>query len=366
MAANEARALLADAVARILTDHVTKDALEAAERGQWPAALWKALEESGLTWPLVPEARGGAGGSWGDAHVLLAAAGRFAAPVPLAETIIGSWLLAEAGIDVPEGPLTVAPVTRGDALRLSRAGSGWQLTGTASRVPWGTTAGHIVAVAAPDAPSSRDGGRPMVALVAGGQARVSPDRNLALEPRDTLVFDATPALAAAPAPERIPADILWLYGALARSAQMAGGLDFLLAQTVQYTGERKQFGKPIGSFQSIQWQCAILAEQAAAASTAAAHACRAAEAAPAAGEAAFEIAVAKSRVGEAAGIAAGIAHQLHGAIGFTYEHSLHFVTRRLWSWRAEFGGEGHWHERLGRETAARGAMGLWPHITSRP
>ena len=83
------------------------------------------------------------------------------------------------------------------------------------------------------------------------------------------------------------------------------------------------------------------------------------------GETAFEIAAAKIRVGEAAGLGAGIAHQSHGAIGFTYEHSLHFVTRRLWSWRAEFGGESHWSLEQGREVAARGAEALWPHLTSR-
>jgi len=360
---SEARAILADAVTRILTDHVTKDVLESAEQGQWPAALWQALEESGLTLPLVPEAQGGAGGSWGDAHVLLTAAGRFGAPVPLAETMIASWLLAEAGVEVPLGPLAIAPVQRNDILRLERAGSGWRLGGRAGRVPWGGGAGHLVVISAPD---GRAGGDPaMIALVAAGQAQVTTDVNLALEPRDTLVFDGAPVLAAAPAPARLPGDVLWLYGALARSAQMAGGLEYLLAQTVQYAGERRQFGKPIGSFQAIQWQLAILGEQTAASAVAAAQAFRAAEQAGAAGEAAFEIAVAKSRVGEAAGIGAGIAHQVHGAIGFTYEHSLHFITRRLWSWRAEFGGESHWAERLGREVAARGADRLWPHLTSR-
>jgi len=84
-----------------------------------------------------------------------------------------------------------------------------------------------------------------------------------------------------------------------------------------------------------------------------------------AGDAGFEIACAKIRTGEAAGLGAGIAHQCHGAIGFTYEHSLHFVTRRLWSWRAEFGAEVHWAAALGREVAARGADALWPFLTSR-
>src|SRR3989304_3303875 len=200
---SELRSILTDTVTRLFTDRVTKDVLEAAEQGQWPAALWQALEESGLTLPLVPEKQGGAGGTWGDAHVVLAAAGRFGAPVPLAETINASWLLSAAGLEVPLGPLTVAPGPRG-----------------------------------------------------GG-------------PRASLVFASAPVLPAAPAPTLIPGDIVWLCGALARSAQMAGGLESLLAQTVQYAGERKQFGKPIGSFQAIQWQCAILGEQTAGGASAA-------------------------------------------------------------------------------------------------
>jgi len=71
------------------------------------------------------------------------------------------------------------------------------------------------------------------------------------------------------------------------------------------------------------------------------------------------------RAGEAAGLGAGIAHQVHGAIGFTYEHSLHFATRRLWSWRAEFGSESQWAQVLGRAIAARGANQLWPDLTTR-
>jgi acyl-CoA dehydrogenase len=67
----------------------------------------------------------------------------------------------------------------------------------------------------------------------------------------------------------------------------------------------------------------------------------------------------------AGGLGAGVAHQAHGAIGFTYEHTLPFNTRRLWSWRAEFGGEAHWAEQLGREMAARGADQLWPFLASR-
>jgi alkylation response protein AidB-like acyl-CoA dehydrogenase len=74
--------------------------------------------------------------------------------------------------------------------------------------------------------------------------------------------------------------------------------------------------------------------------------------------------VAKSRIGEAAGKGAEIAHQVHGAMGFTREHNLHYSTRRLWSWRDEFGNETYWQSRLGREIAARGADALWPMLTA--
>ncbi|MGH7301803.1 MAG: acyl-CoA dehydrogenase family protein, partial [Candidatus Rokuibacteriota bacterium] len=126
---NELRTILGDVVTRLFTDLVTKDLLESAETAAWPAALWQAVEENGLTWPLVAEANGGAGGSWGDAFVVARAAGRHAVPLPIAETIVGSWLLSASGLDVPSGPLTIAPVHRDERLRLARAGGGWTLSG---------------------------------------------------------------------------------------------------------------------------------------------------------------------------------------------------------------------------------------------
>jgi len=351
---NDTRTLLADTCARLFTDQVTAALIESAEKGAWPAALWQMLEENGLTLPQIPESRGGAGGAWGDAHVVLAACGRFAVPLPVAETMIGAWLLSESGLDVPLGPLTVAPVRPADRLSLTRAGAGWVLDGAAGRVPWGATAGHVVVAA-----DSDDG--PMIALVARGAAKVEPDVNLALEPRDTLGWSGARVLAAALAGPGLPADALSSAGALARSAQMAGGLEYLLSQSVKYVTERVQFGRPLASFQAIQHQLALLAGHTAAAGIAAQKGFAAMDA----GDAGFEIACAKIRTGEAAGLGAGIAHQCHGAIGFTYEHSLHFVTRRLWSWRAEFGAEAHWAEALGREVAARGADALWPFLTAR-
>ena len=353
MATNELRQILGDTVNRLFTDRVTTELREIAEKDRWPAELWQAVEENGLTLPQIPEARGGAGGSWQDAYVVVNAAGRFAVPLPIAETMVAAWLLAEAGLDVPLGPLTLAPTQLGDRLKLAREGSAWRLTGTATRVPWGRVAEHVVVLA--------DGGEPMVALVAKGSGKVDPDVNLALEPRDTLAWTGAPVVAAAPAGKRLPAGAGWLYGALVRSAQMAGGLEYLLSQTVKYVSERKQFGRPLSAFQVIQQNLALLAGHTAAAGAAASNAFRAAER----GDLGFEVAVAKIRTGEASGLGAGIAHQSHGAIGFTYEHSLHFVTRRLWSWRAEFGAEAWWAAELGREVAAHGAAGLWPWVTTR-
>ena len=192
----------------------------------------------------------------------------------------------------------------------------------------------------------------MVALVAGGGAKTEADASLAREPRDTLTWSGAPVVAAAPLRGRLGKQPVWAGGALVRSAQMAGGLEFLLAQSVKYVTERKQFGRPLAAFQAIQQNLALLAGHTAAAGMAAQQAFHVVERTGEGGDASFEIAVAKVRTGEAAGLGAGIAHQAHGAIGFTYEHSLHFVTRRLWSWRAEFGAESHWSVALGREVAA--------------
>ena len=348
---NELRAILSDSITRLLTDEVTVDVRRAAEDGDWPSALWTKLEENGHPRVLVPEDQGGVGGGWLDAHTVIQAAGRFAAPVPIAETILAGRLLADAALDVPDGPITIAPVRPDEVLAISRTGNSFSLSGTVSRVPWGAAAGHLAVQAEAD-------GKPHIALVAQGHAEVRADRNIAREPRDTLTFEEAPVIAAAPAADR---NGLWRHGAMIRAAQIAGALDAVLDQSVQYANDRTQFGRPIGKFQAVQQQLAILAGQTAAVGAAAEAAFGKAET----GDAEFEIMVAKTRASEAAEAAASIAHQPHGAIGFTYEHTLHYATRRLWSWRAEFGTSSHWAEQLGRLVAGRGADALWPMVVAR-
>src|ERR1700748_2908559 len=77
----------------------------------------------------------------------------------------------------------------------------------------------------------------------------------------------------------------------------------------------------------------------------------------------FLVAIAKTRVGDAATIASEIAHQVHGAIGFTKEYALKLSTRRLWSWRDEFGGETEWAAKVGSYVCRGGGDALWPTLT---
>ncbi len=345
---SEIRALLEETCARLFADLVTADSLREAEAGKWPGDLWSALEENGLTRPLVPEDQGGVGVSWQDASAILYAAGYHAAPVPLAETIVAGWLLAQVGQAVPEGAIAVAA---DGALVLTGSG---RVTGTLDRVPWGGAAAHVLTVA-------EQNGDPRLVLLEPGSATVTADLNIGRDPRDGLTFDNAASVAVAEVPG--DADPLLLYGALARSVQMAGAIAGVLDHCVRYAGEREQFGRPLAKFQAIQHQLAGLASEAAAAQIAAQAACRAVDVA---NDIEFEIATAKIRAGEAAGKAAAIGHQVHGAIGFTDEHRLHYLTRRLWSWRSEFGAESYWSARLGRAVIARGADQLWPAITLRP
>jgi acyl-CoA dehydrogenase len=151
-------------------------------------------------------------------------------------------------------------------------------------------------------------------------------------------------------------------GALARAVVMAGAMERALDTAVTYAGERKQFGRPIGKFQAVQQNLAVMAGQVGAAGAAA----------DAGGEALsiddpakqeFLIAIAKTRVGDTATLASEIAHQVHGAIGFTKEYALQLSTPRLWSWRDEFGGEAEWAAKVGAYVCAGGADALRPMLT---
>lgn len=328
---SEMRTILADTATRVMSG--AGDAFS--------PRLWRALEEAGLAAAGVAEDKGGAGADLGDAMAILRVAGSHALPAPLAETMLAAWLLSESELAVPPGPLTVAPVERAALPKLARTREGWRLAGTARFVPWARDAAAIAVLAAHD-------GSVMVARVAPGRCALERGETLADEPRDDLRFDDVTLAPgdAAPAGRGIDADALWRRGALARAAQMTGALEAVLDLTVRYAGERVQFGRPIGKFQAIQQQVTELAAHVAASGVA----CDAAIAAAERGDATFAL-------------AAAIAHQVHGAIGFAREHRLNLYTRRLWSWREEFGDENYWWGWLGRAAAQVGGEALWPFLT---
>jgi alkylation response protein AidB-like acyl-CoA dehydrogenase len=148
--------------------------------------------------------------------------------------------------------------------------------------------------------------------------------------------------------------------ALATTCEMAGAMEAALELTVQYARERQQFGKALSTFQAIQQQLAVFAEDVAATNMAAASACRARDRGPAH----FEIAAAKLRANMAVGTVTSVAHQVHGAMGFTKEYKLQRLTKALWQWRSDYGNDRFWSDELGRIVARQGADGFWPALVN--
>lgn len=342
--------VILDTATRIFADLSTQEVINAAEKGAWPTALWEAIEQSGLHLTWVPEASGGAGADLLDGFAVLKAAGAAALPVPLAETLLAGWLLGRAGLEVPEGPLTVA---RGR----HRLADG-RVSGAAVAVPHARHAAQILVLA--EAESGL-----YVACLPRAACTVREDRSLAGEPWDSVEFNAVEPTLCAPAAD-VDEQALDAMGALIRVTQAAGALATALELSIQYAGERVQFGRPIGKFQAIQNMIADFAGEVAAINAAAD---AAAEAVAAAGgaidaDAWVEIATAKVRLGQAASNGPAVAHQVHGAMGFTYEHRLHHFTRRAWAWRDEFGTETRWARALGDAVLSWGPDQLWPRITA--
>jgi acyl-CoA dehydrogenase len=140
----------------------------------------------------------------------------------------------------------------------------------------------------------------------------------------------------------------------------------MLDISVRYSNERVAFEKKISKFQAVQHNLARLAGESAAALAAATSAADAVANAASFDDAVYlEAASAKIRCAEAAEKGGAIAHQVHGAIGFTMEHILHRYSLRALAWRDDFGSESHWAVELGKRVAARGADELWPLVASR-
>src|SRR5262249_58974167 len=105
---HDSGAMVLEPADRFFADRVGKDVVNSVEKGQWPADLWKEIEEMGLPLIAVPEDKGGAGGTLADMLALLRLSGSHAVPVPLAETALANLLIASVGGEPKPGRATLA------------------------------------------------------------------------------------------------------------------------------------------------------------------------------------------------------------------------------------------------------------------
>ena len=331
----EERTLLADTAARLFTELAQTPQLS-FESG------WSKADELGLPRLMVDEGSGGIGGGWADLLAIQWEAGRRASTLPLGEAIVANWMCLRAGLEIHDGFGSVALDVHGQL-------QDQRFTGTFKNVPAGRHATWVIGVLAD--------GSPIRLRLTHGQ--IEPAENLAGEPRDTLVFSNAQCERGSLRSSAADMHANTLLGALLRLGQISGALTRALEMTTEHVTQRVQFGKRLGAFQSVQQQLAVFAIETTAAGCAARAACDAADRAGFPEAAWYAISAAKLRANLAIGVATATAHQLHGAIGFTREHSLHPLTRRLWAWRTEAGNDRFWSARLGSYVASRGADAIW-------
>ena len=313
--------LIIDTAEKIFADHCDKALWDATEQGAFPTELWQQIVDNGFH----QLGAANSGTETRDLFAFLKVCGRFAVPLPMAEILLANqWL----GTHAPAEGFASIGAQAADGL---------------VQVAWGRKATTVLGIASDSYEVSVHN-----APTVGGEGT-----NLAGEARDTLVVDA--------ADQQIQlTDAPYAQLALARVNSMAGCLQAVLDLGLQFAAERSQFGRSISKFQAIQHSLAVVAAEVAASQ-------RAADAGvDAMGSERFEqeVAAAKARVGEAVGIVAEQVHQVHGAMGYTYEHRLHHFTRRLWAWRDEWGNEFYWQAKLGQHLAGLGADKVWGYIAT--
>lgn len=336
---SDAHDLVADSVDRMLTQNT--GGTDGQDSG---LALWRAAVAAGLTHVLAADDGAFDRDALRDAVTILRRCGYAGASMPIAEAMLAAWLTARAGWAARDDLATVA---------LDIGGMGDFLAShvTLSWVPWGRQARSVLALATDDETTR-------IARYETPVHAHEEGHNLAGEPRDTLRY-ATPTRTSDISVNAI--DVLAL-AALLRAAQMTGAMEATLELALDHAKTRQQFGRAIGNFQAVQQLMALHAQHVAAA-TAAVDLAVDRWGTP---SAVFHAAIAKSRAGEAAGAAAECAHQVIAAMGFAMEHPLQRVTRRLWSWRDDYGNETYWNERIGARILAAGADGAWLALIDDP
>ncbi|KAB2340393.1 acyl-CoA dehydrogenase family protein [Actinomadura rudentiformis] len=336
----------------------TTSVRELDENGRgYDERLWRVLaQEVGLAGLGLPGPYGD--GGLAELAVVCEELGRVLAPVPfLGSTVLAGQVLARCGPlsttalkALAEGQVHALAVADADgawrpenlAVTAQPAGDGWRLTGMSPFVLDGTAAaGFVVAAAGPDGVD--------VFTVAAGAPGVTarPTECLDLSRSQAmLLLDDAPAVRVTVGGTGATAVTEGLDLALvALSAEQLGGAQACLDMTVAYARERTQFGRAIGSFQAVKHRCADMLLQVETARSAVLRAVAVQDDPSALAEAA---AVAQSWCCEAYAWVAEETVQLHGGIGFTWEHDAHLYFRRAVADAALLGGSAHHRERLAR------------------
>ena len=322
-------------------------------------ALWNGITEQGWTGLTLPEEFDGLGLSYVDLAAVSEEMGRACAPSAFLATSWASALISASGnadlkskllpdLSLGESIATVAIQEEGSDWNSSsiqmtaEAGdSGIKLSGTKQLVMDAAVANTILVVA-------RQRDDLIVAIVdpSAEGLEISPTRGMDLTRRFyQLEFNNVvgEVLASGDAAENALKQSIQT-GIIIACADMLGGMDWVLKTTVEYSQSRQQFGKPIGSYQAVQHQCAdmlLMSESARSATYYAAWALNE-------GDAASDQAIntAKAYCSDAARLVGNSGIQIHGGIGFTWEHDLHLYYKRAKSNELLFGDPTHHREQL--------------------
>ncbi len=343
----------------------------ADETGQLDDLLWAAMAEQGWLAVELPEALGGLGLGLVETVVLCEQIGRHVAPVPFVGTVLTAVALASALADAEIEPTTalgevaveswIEQLGAGDAVGAvawSRrpgavtarrdVGGGWTLSGRTDLVVYGPSADVVVVFADAE-------GSPALFAV----APLGPERPTAEPAMDRtrsvgwLTLDDRRALRLG-GPDR--AGDLLDRAAVAVSAEMLGAADRVLEMTVAYAKDRVQFGRPIGGFQAVKHRCADMLVDVEGMRSATYYAGWAVGAGDP--EARASASVAKVWCSDAARRVMASGLQVHGGIGFTWEHDLHLFLKRSQLDQMSFGDAGLHRERLAQILRPRAESGL--------
>ncbi len=300
----------------------------------WDADLWDAMVAQGWLGVAVPEADGGLGLGGVELAVLLEQIGRHVAPVPVLASAVAICALRATGSaslvgELLEGKIKacVAWSRSSRAVRAERSAEVWALTGRCDPVPFSPIA-DIAIVWAEDA----DGAALfLVDLRELGRPNAQPAMDLT-RPIGWIELNGTSA-------ERIGgadgADALLNMAAMACSAEMLGASSRAMEMAVEYAKERVQFGRPIGSFQAVKHRCADMLVDVEGMRSSSYWAAWCIEAADP--DASIAASTAKIWCSDASKRVMASALQVHGGIGFTWEHDLHLFLKRAQLDQLSFG-----------------------------